>query len=77
MQRKRILITGASGQLGRELSRLGAVSPNEYIPTDISELDITNREAVEHFFAENSIDVVVNCAAYTAVDLAEEEEPMT
>jgi dTDP-4-dehydrorhamnose reductase len=76
MQRKRILITGASGQLGRELSRLGAVSPNEYIPTDISELDITNREAVERFFAENSIDVVVNCAAYTNVEKAEEDVEM-
>ena len=73
MQRKRILITGANGQLGRELSRLGAVSPNEYIPTDIAELDITNREAVERFFAENKIDVVVNCAAYTNVEKAEDD----
>lgn len=73
MQRKRILITGANGQLGRELSRLGAVSPNEYLPTDIAELDITNREAVERFFAENKIDVVVNCAAYTNVEKAEED----
>ena len=74
MQSKRILITGANGQLGRELSRLGAVSPNEYIPTDVAELDITNRTAVERFFAENRVDVVVNCAAYTNVDRAEDDE---
>ncbi len=74
MQSKRILITGAGGQLGRELSRLGAVSPNEYIPTDINELDITNKDAVERFFADNHVDVVVNCAAYTNVERAEEEE---
>ena len=74
MQSKRILITGANGQLGRELSRLGAVSPNEYITTDIAELDITDKSAVDRFFAENAIDVVVNCAAYTNVERAEEDE---
>ena len=74
MQSKRIVITGANGQLGRELSRLGAVSPNEYIPTDIAELDITDKAAVESFFAENRVDVIVNCAAYTNVDRAEEDE---
>lgn len=75
MQSKHIVITGANGQLGRELSRLGAVSPNEYIPTDIAELDITDKAAVESFFAENRVDVIVNCAAYTNVDRAEEDEP--
>ena len=74
MQSQRIVITGANGQLGRELSRLGAVSPNEYIPTDIAELDITDKEAVEAYFAENRIDVIVNCAAYTNVDRAEDDE---
>lgn len=74
MQSKRIVITGANGQLGRELSRLGAVSPNEYIPTDIAELDITDKAAVESFFADNRVDVIVNCAAYTNVDRAEEDE---
>ena len=74
MQRKRILITGAKGQLGRELSRLGAVSPNEYIPTDVAELDITEKAAVDRFFAENVVDVVVNCAAYTNVERAENDE---
>ena len=74
MQSKRIVITGANGQLGRELSRLGAVSPNEYIPTDINELDITNKEAVVQFLAEHKADVIVNCAAYTNVERAESEQ---
>jgi dTDP-4-dehydrorhamnose reductase len=43
---KRILITGANGQLGNEMIRLGAVSPNEYLFTDIAELDITDKGAV-------------------------------
>lgn len=74
MQSKRVLVTGANGQLGCEMRKLGAVSPNEYIYTDIAELDITNREAVMGFVVENKIDVVVNCAAYTNVDRAEDDE---
>ncbi len=76
MQSKQILITGANGQLGCELSRLGALSPNKYIPTDVNELDITDRAAVEQFVAENGIDVIVNCAAYTNVERAECEESL-
>ena len=41
-----ILVTGANGQLGREMQRLGAVSPNNYLFTDVAELDITDPEAV-------------------------------
>ena len=74
MQSKRILVTGANGQLGLEMRRLGAVSPNEYIFTDVAELDITNRDAVMAFVAEHKVDVVVNCAAYTNVDKAEDDE---
>lgn len=74
MQSKRILITGANGQLGSEMRRLGAVSPNEYIFTDVAELDITNREAVMAFVTDNKVDVIVNCAAYTNVDRAEDDE---
>lgn len=73
MRRKKVLITGANGQLGRELSRLGAVSPNEYISTDISELDITDMAAVKRFVSEHDVDVIVNCAAYTDVERAEGE----
>lgn len=68
-----ILVTGADGQLGREMRRLAGVSPNRYHFTDVSELDITNTDAVERFFAERHFDAVVNCAAYTDVERAEAE----
>ncbi len=71
MQSKRILITGANGQLGNEMRRLGEVSPNTYIYTDVAELDITNGDAVASFVKENAVDIIVNCAAYTNVDKAE------
>lgn len=76
MQSKRILVTGANGQLGSEMRRLGMASPNEYIFTDVAELDITDGAAVKSFAVENNIDVIVNCAAYTAVDRAEDDEAM-
>ena len=74
MQSKRILVTGANGQLGNEKRKLGAVSPNEYIFTDVAELDITDRDAVMAFTQENDIKIIVNCAAYTNVDKAEDDE---
>ena len=74
MQSKRILVTGANGQLGCEMRRLGDVSPNEYIFTDVAELDITNKAAVDEFMSSHKFDVVVNCAAYTNVDKAEDDE---
>lgn len=74
MLNKRILVTGSNGQLGCEMRRLGAVSPNEYIFTDVAELDITDRAAVEAFVADNGVDIILNCAAYTDVDRAEENE---
>ena len=74
MQSKRVLVTGANGQLGNEMRRLGAVSPNEYIFTDVAELDITNRDAVITFVKENNVNIIVNCAAYTNVDKAEDDE---
>ena len=71
---KKILITGANGQLGNEMRRLGTVSPNEYIFTDVAELDITNKTAVEEFVKSNNVEIIVNCAAYTNVDKAEDDE---
>ncbi len=73
---KRILVTGANGQLGNEMQRLGALSPNTWHYTDVAELDITNPTSVEQFIADNNIDVIVNCAAYTNVDKAESEESL-
>lgn len=69
-----ILITGANGQLGRELRRLGGISPNNYISTDVAELDITDADAVLRAVERDRIDVIVNCAAYTNVERAEEDE---
>lgn len=69
------MITGANGQLGNEMRRLGAVSPNNYIYTDVAELDITDAAAVAQFVKENAVNIIVNCAAYTNVDKAESDEP--
>ncbi|MBQ5895786.1 MAG: dTDP-4-dehydrorhamnose reductase [Bacteroidaceae bacterium] len=69
-----ILVTGANGQLGNEMRRLGAVSPNNYIFTDVAELDITNADAVMHVAKHYSIDAIINCAAYTNVDKAESDQ---
>lgn len=69
---KTILITGANGQLGREMRRVLDGDINFYpIYTDVDELDITNASAIEAYLASNSVDYIVNCAAYTAVDAAE------
>ena len=71
----KILVTGANGQLGRELRNvLEAKIPGQTIYTDIAELDLTDANAVDLFFKRNEISHVVNCAAYTAVDKAEEEK---
>ena len=69
-----ILVTGANGQLGNEMRRLGAVSPNNYIFTDVAELDITNADAVMYVAKHYSIDAIINCAAYTNVDKAETDQ---
>jgi len=70
-----ILVTGASGQLGSDIRELSArYSGYEFIFTDTGELDITDAEATSAFIAANTPSWVINCAAYTAVDRAEEEE---
>ncbi len=68
-----ILVTGANGQLGNEMRRLGAISPNTYHFTDVAELDITDSAAVLTAVKTVRADVIVNCAAYTQVDKAEED----
>lgn len=66
---KNVLITGANGQLGRELSYMvpGAIL------TDKDDMDITNENVVKYWVDKNHIDTIINCAAYTAVDKAEED----
>jgi dTDP-4-dehydrorhamnose reductase len=70
----KILITGSKGQLGRELQVLSAdYSQHRYFFSDIEELDICDEAAVSSFIRENQIELIINCAAYTAVDKAEQE----
>lgn len=68
-----ILVTGANGQLGNCIRNAVKGSKDNYIFTDVAELDITNREAVRDVVMDNDIKVIVNCAAYTNVDKAESE----
>ncbi len=69
-----ILVTGAKGQLGTTIQLLAADYPDyQFLFTDIDELDITKLSAVEDFVDENQVSVIINAAAYTAVDKAEEE----
>jgi dTDP-4-dehydrorhamnose reductase len=73
----RILITGCNGQLGNEMHLLEKRHPEHtYFNTDVDQLDITNQEAIELFVADHQIDGIVNCAAYTAVDKAEENQQL-
>jgi len=78
---KSILVTGTKGQLGSEIRSL--ISNDECLMlnvkwffTDRSILDITDKNAVENFFKDKHFDVIINCAAYTAVDKAESDEEM-
>lgn len=71
---KKILITGSNGQLGNSIKKLENEYPNfSFIYTDVADLDITNKQNVIDFFEEGKFTHAVNCAAYTAVDKAEEE----
>ncbi len=72
-----ILITGCNGQLGNEMQLLEKDNPQHtYFNTDVAELDITDQKAIEDFVANNEIDGIVNCAAYTAVDKAEDNKEL-
>ena len=69
-----ILVTGANGQLGNEMRRRAAAGSRcAYLFTDVEELDITDLDAVRRCMAEHHIAAVVNCAAYTNVDKAEDD----
>ena len=68
-----ILITGANGQLGTELRYLLDERNEEYVAVDVAEMDITNAEMVDKVFSEVKPTLVYHCAAYTAVDAAEDE----
>lgn len=67
-----ILITGAAGQLGSELQR--TLAGHAITPIDAAQLDLTDHDAVNDYFAGHRYDIVINCAAFTAVDAAESPE---
>ena len=69
-----ILVTGANGQLGNEMRIVSKGSSDRYIFTDVDELDITDFDAVSKCVKDNGIAVVVNCAGYTNVEKAEDDE---
>lgn len=79
-----ILVTGANGQLGNEMRIVAKQSKEKYIFTDVNEvegvettyLDITDLKAVREMVADNCVNVIVNCAAYTNVDAAESNEAL-
>ncbi|EFR44208.1 dTDP-4-dehydrorhamnose reductase [Streptococcus pseudoporcinus] len=68
-----ILITGSNGQLGTELRYLLDERNEDYVAVDVAEMDITNEEMVDQVFAQVKPTLVYHCAAYTAVDAAEDE----
>jgi dTDP-4-dehydrorhamnose reductase len=73
----RILITGCNGQLGNEMQLLEKKNPQHtYFNTDVAELDITDQAAIEKMVMDHDIDGIVNCAAYTAVDKAEDNQEL-
>lgn len=68
-----VLVTGANGQLGNEMRIVAQNSKDHYIFTDVAELDITNLDAIREMVAKEEVKVIINCAAYTNVDKAEED----
>lgn len=71
---KKILVTGPNGQLGREISLLiPEFNEFDFTFVDRTSLNLSNIEAIETYFTNNQFDVIINTAAYTAVDRAEED----
>lgn len=74
MKNQKIAVTGASGQLGKNLQLQANMLPGQWHFFSSEELDITNIEQLEKHFLNQSFDYIINCAAYTKVDLAETEK---
>jgi dTDP-4-dehydrorhamnose reductase len=73
----KILVTGANGQLGSEIKALASDYTHlKFVFSDLPELDICKKDLLAQFIKENEINTIINCAAYTAVDKAEEEEEL-
>jgi dTDP-4-dehydrorhamnose reductase len=73
---RRILVTGGNGQLGEAIRRAAEGSANHYTFATIDELDICNSADVERYISENKVDTIINCAAYTDVEGAEDNAAM-
>ena len=71
----KVVVTGKGGQLASEFEALKGFDPNWTFLSE-QELDITNKSSVSSFFKSNTFDLVINCAAYTAVDKAEDEQEL-
>ena len=73
MSKPLIVVTGKNGQLGSELQLLAPlfVAAYDFLFVDRSQLDLSSNDSIDNFFAANTPSVVINCAAYTAVDKAE------
>ena len=69
-----ILITGSNGQLGSEIRELSSNYSYNFFFTDRNNIDITSKDSIRSFYQTNKINVIINCAAYTAVDKAESDE---
>jgi len=74
---KTILVTGGNGQLGRSLQTISTDYSNyQFIFTTRDELDLSNSSSITQYFQQHQFDLIINCAAYTAVDKAEEEQAL-
>ena len=73
---KNILVTGANGQLGTSLALMANSEDANFFFTDVDTLDITDYNAVRNYLKDNHIDIVINCAAYTNVDRAEDDREL-
>ena len=69
-----VLVTGSSGQVGNEIKAISSDYSYNFFFTDRNNIDITSKDSIKEFCQTNSINVIINCAAYTAVDKAESDE---
>jgi dTDP-4-dehydrorhamnose reductase len=73
-----ILVTGSNGQLGQSLKSLASqYSQYQFTFTQRAELDLSDTNSIADYFKQNQFDLIINCAAYTAVDKAEQEQELT
>lgn len=73
-----ILVTGSNGQLGSEIKRIASLSNHyNYTFVDVDDMDLANDEAIRRFFSGKDFDFIINCAAYTAVDRAEDDKDLS